>query len=168
MLYLLPTCIIMLAKYGKDSISLQSPVTYQFETVRVQEKIWACNAQRLASIPFWHCRNRNYGKPIFNPWFTWWGKRFWSAAVVELVYNFDVKSAASVWKGESTAKVTLKLFFWGGGGHIHINIHNIYIHIFNIYIYIYIYGLQPWSHNHPSHACTCGVMKIEDRVFLSA
>ena len=29
-LYLLP----MLAKYGRDSISLQSPVTYQFEMVK--------------------------------------------------------------------------------------------------------------------------------------
>ena len=27
-----------MAKYGRDSISLQSPVTYQFEMVRVQEK----------------------------------------------------------------------------------------------------------------------------------
>ena len=45
--------------------------------------------------------------------------------MVELVYKFDDKSAESVLKGKSTAKVPFKLF-WGGVRHIHINI-RIYI-----------------------------------------
>ena len=44
-------------------------------------------------------------------------KAFLERAVVKLVYKFDKKSTASVWKGESTAKVPFKLFF---GSYIYI------------------------------------------------
>ena len=53
-------------------------------------------------------------------------KVFLECAVVELVYNFDQKSTVSLSKGESTAKVSFKLF-WGSYKYIYIYIYTVYL-----------------------------------------
>ena len=62
--------------------------------------------------------------------------------MVELVYNFDEKSIASVCKGELIAKMPFKLVF---GSHT--------------YIYTHINGHQPRSHN-PRSCCMCRLIII--------